>query len=791
MRHNHPSQFAGRHPLGLALLTVLAGSMFAESVQAQEQPRRRGNTTLLEEVVVTARKREEGSQDVPLSITAFGSDQIEALKVRDLTNLSVGMPNVALDDVGTARGTANFSIRGLGISNSIPSIEPTVGVFINGIYLGLNNGILFDVFDLESIEVLRGPQGILFGRNVTGGAILLNTKKPGDTLAAKVRAAVDGGGDGGLNRYLMGSVSGPVTDTLGLGFTAYLNDDEGWHKNQFDGSDVQAVEQTMYRGTAVWNPTDRAQLAVTYERTDIEGDGPVSQSHRGNLGGIPGVPQPPGNPFNADEDSFDANYDLIGSQDIEVDFLSAQFDYDVDFGDGTITALYGWRESTQAGHSDIDAQPVPLFHAPSNLDAQQHSFELRYAGNFGDFAVNTGVYYFEHDMQYHERRELLGLLTEVASQGALGRDIPFQTQDGGGELGVETLAFFAAVDYAVNDRLTLTAGARYSDEEKTADILSLAANTNVLNIPATIGGGIPVYANPITGTDTRCNVVTTRNCSLDFSDSDSWATFAPKIGFSYLLNDAAQVYGHWSRGFRSGGYNLRNTSPTTPPGPFDEEQVDSFEIGYKSQQAWGRLNAAVFYNTIKDMQRDVNTADPVSGIVQVTANTADATIWGLETDLAYSLTSNLLLLASVGYINASYDDLLFDINGAEVPGFGKDLDLPRAPEWTYSVGLNYDIDLGSWGYASTRVNYAYRDQVAWTDDNRGIVPEQDIVDAGIDIHTNDEHWVFSLYGRNLLNTVKWGGDSQLPLALGPIPLGGAFAPLAKGRVVGAEVTYSF
>ncbi|HKK22970.1 MAG TPA: TonB-dependent receptor plug domain-containing protein, partial [Pseudohaliea sp.] len=164
-------------PLALAVAVTTGG--LATSAQAQDSQRRVGSAALLEEVVVTARKREEGSQDVPLAITAFGADQIEALKIRDLTNLSVGMPNVALDDVGTTRGTANFSIRGLGINSSIPSIDPTVGVFVNGVYLGVNNGIIFDVFDLESIEVLRGPQGILFGRNVTGGAILMNTKKPG------------------------------------------------------------------------------------------------------------------------------------------------------------------------------------------------------------------------------------------------------------------------------------------------------------------------------------------------------------------------------------------------------------------------------------------------------------------------------------------------------------------------------------------------------------------------------------------------------------------------------------
>ena len=185
----------------LAGLLGLALALTAVPAAAQGDQSRRGSASaLLEEITVTARKREESLQDAPLSVSALSEDQVAALKIRDLTNLSVGLPNVVLEDVGTTRGVANFSIRGLGVTASIPSIDPTVGVFVDGVYMGLNNGILFDTFDLQSIEVLRGPQGILFGRNVTGGAVLLNTKKPGQEFEAKVRAAVDGGGDGGLNR---------------------------------------------------------------------------------------------------------------------------------------------------------------------------------------------------------------------------------------------------------------------------------------------------------------------------------------------------------------------------------------------------------------------------------------------------------------------------------------------------------------------------------------------------------------------------------------------------------------
>lgn len=775
----------------LVLAVAVASSAFTTSVAAQEPIRRGGSASLLEEVVVTARKREEGSQEVPLSIAAFNSDQIQALKVRDLTSLSVGMPNVALDDVGTTRGTQNFSIRGLGINSSIPSIDPTVGVFVNGVYLGVNNGIIFDVFDLESIEVLRGPQGILFGRNVTGGAILMNTKKPGEELEGSVRVATDGGGDGGMNYYAMGTIGGPVTDNLGLKLTAYYNEDEGYFENQFNGEDYGAVEQTMIRPTLVWNPTDLSELVVRYEYTDISGDGPVAQSHLNGRERNEGATPPASSTF-FDRDGFGVSNDLDGFQNIETDFLTVQYDQGVELGDGNVTFIYGYRDSSAQSLSDIDSQPFAAFHAPSWLEAEQNSLELRYSGRFGNANITTGAYWFDNDIAYHERRDLLGALTAQLTGGALGQDVSFQIQDGGGNYQVETLGFFGAVDYDLSDRLTLTAGLRYTEEDKSAEIATLALNTNQLDPATTIGTGNLTYVNPLTGTDTRCNIVTRNDCPLDFQDDDSWTTWSPKLGLTYVLSDTARVYGHWTRGFRSGGYNLRNTSPIATPGPFDEEQVDSFEIGYKSTHSWGRLNAAVFYTEVSDMQREVNTASDESAVVQVIDNTADATLMGLEVDGSFRISDSMLLLASFGYIDAEYDSVRFDLNGdGEINAADKDLDLPRAPELTYSIGLNYDWDIGGWGYATARVSYAYRDETFFTDDNRGLINEQDILDAGIDFYSNDNHWVFSLYGRNLLDTVKHGGATQLPQALGPLPLGGTFAPLAKGEVYGAEVTYNF
>lgn len=760
-----PSVESTMRPLVVAI-TLASSSLMTSEALAQEPAPRGASATMLEEVVVTARKREEGMQEVPLSVSAFNASQIEALKVRDLNDLSVGMPNVTLQDVGTSRGTANFSIRGLAVNSSIPSIDPTVGVFVNGVYLGTNNGVIFDTFDLESIEVLRGPQGTLFGRNTTGGAILLNTRKPGDSLEASFRAAVETGDIGGINTYYKGAVGGPLTKDVGGRLVLYYNDDDGQLENDFTGDDVLAIEQKMARGTLTWTPGERTDITLRYEYLDIDGDGPQAQSHT-NGSGVPG------NFVNFDRDSFDLSIDEQGSQESETNFFTAQWDQGIGFGDGIITAIYGYRDLSQSGVGDIDAQPVWIFHAPSWLDVTSNSFELRYNGTFADRTnVTVGTYYFDQEMDYHERRDLIGVA--LNANGIF--DQPAVRQDGGGEHDTESFTLFAQVDYDLTERWTLTAGVNYSSEEKDVSIASLALNTS--QFPAL----------------TECNIVNGPACTYDFVDDESWDNWAPKLGVTYHIDDQQTIYTHWTRGYRSGGYNLRNTSPDPldTPGPFDEEEVNNLEIGYKSTHGWGRLNAAVFYNEIDDQQREVNLPSETAGVVQLIRNTADTTIAGVEVDATISLTDNLLLLASLGYIDASYDEVRFDLNGdGVVDGKDEDLDLPLAPELTWSVGLTHDLDIGSWGFLTSRISYSYRDDYAYTDNNLGYVDEVDILDAGLDFHSNDGRWVFSLYGKNLLDEVVFGNDTQLPVALAGVPTGGTFSPLMPGIRYGAEVTFNF
>ncbi|MCH7507946.1 MAG: TonB-dependent receptor [Proteobacteria bacterium] len=751
--------------LCLGLATPVIAQEEAEALSTAE--------LLLEEVIVTARKREESAQHVPLSVTAYGSQQLEALKIRDLQNLSVAMPNVAMDDIGTFRSTANFSIRGLGINSSIPSIDPTVGVFIDGVYIGQNAGIILDMFDIHSVEILRGPQGTLFGRNVTGGAVLINTKRPTDELEFSARVAIDGNpnGDGGTNTYAMASISGPISDTVGARVSFYRNDDDGWFVNLANGENFGQAETTIFRPVLTFRPSDNVEITLRWEHLESDGQGPASQTHI-NGTGVPGFFA------NFDRDSFDFSIDNEGFVDIENDFVTVEINLDVAFGDGRITNIFGWRDYTSNGESDIDAQPVALFHAPFWNYSEQYSNELRYNGNFGQSNVTVGVFWFTNEINYHERRNLIDLsLLGLAPPGFS----PLVRQDGGGDYWVDSLAAFLSVDHQINDDWSVNAGIRFTHEKKKVNIASLVRNTSVF--PAL----------------NQCNVTLRLGpCIFDFSDEETWNAWSGKLGFGYSISDDKRMYAHWSRAQRSGGYNLRNTALDTVnfgPGPFDEETVDNFELGFKSDlSGGGRFNAAVFFTQIDDMQREINLSDPNAGVVQVIKNTADAEILGFEIEGMFGLGDNTVLMASLGWIDADYTAVRFDLNSdGVIDAKDEELNLPRAAKWTYSIGLTHDIEVGDSGYVTARVNYAFRDDSSYTDNNLGFILSQQILDAGLDYRTAGGHWVFSLYGRNLLNEVKHGGDTQLPstLVLPVVPMGGTFSPLAKGRVAGFEVTFNY
>ncbi|MCK7595730.1 TonB-dependent receptor [Microbulbifer sp. CAU 1566] len=705
--------------------------------------------TLLEEVQVVARKRGDAErlQDVPVAATAYSGDQLEALQTRDLESLAFKMPNVQMDDAGTIKSTANFTVRGLGVNSSIPSIDPTVGVFVDGMYMGINAGVILDLFDLEGIEVLRGPQGLLFGRNVTGGAVVVKTAKPTEEFASKIRFSTTAQQE----TNLAGTVSGKISESVNGRLTAYYSDDKGWFENKFNGNDNLGASTTWFvRPSFTVDLGESADLIVRLESGHVDADGPIGQN-RGDFSPLiaasVGVTD-----WDNSEDSFEVAIDNEGWAETDWTQAIAEYNRDVAFGSGTITNILAWRDYETDGEGDIDSLPVHLFHSYSLIDQDQLSNELRYSGRFGATAITSGVYWFTQDLKYIEERDLLG--------GAL-------VMAGGGVQDHTAMGVFTQADIDLNDSWVLTLGGRYSSEEKSADIASII---------------------PGNGCDRE-------GCTTyDFSDTEEWSAFTPKVGMQWLISNSAQAYAVWTKGFRSGGYNMRNTAFGESPGPTDQEEQNSFEIGAKTQWLDGRVktNMALFHNTIDDMQREVNLPSATAGVAQLIRNTADATIRGAEFEMMAGLTDSLLMTMNVGYVDGEYDDIWLDLTGdGVVDGADYGLEIPRLAPWTYGVGMVHDLQLGSWGALTSRINYNHRDASAYTDNNAGMLSEVEMVDFSIGFTPDSGSYRLALFGKNMLDEVSEGNDTQLPGMLGPVTLGpnSTFTPINRGRIVGIELNY--
>jgi iron complex outermembrane recepter protein len=741
------------------LMTVGLLLSGASMAYAQEPPvsaadeRDEIGATQNEEIVITARKRAEGErlQDVPLAVTALSGETIEDRQIIDIQQLAELTPNVAMSEIGATPGTANLSIRGMGLTGALPTLESPVGVFVDGVYLGSPQGSIFDIFDLDGIEVLRGPQGTLFGKNVTGGAVLLRSRAPSRTPEIRARAGIETGPE-----YNVGlSVSGPLSDTVAVRLTGQYRNDRGFFRNQFDGQPYGKDEVALLRGSVLWEPTPDISLILRYEHGEQDARNTPVQ-----------------NAAFQGRESFDINVDTAGSFTTQNwDQVTAQLD--IDAGPGTITNVFGYRDQLTHTFYDSDGTPFRGLYLEFYAPAEQISNELRYAAELGSLNLTAGVYYFHSNLGLYEARYLNSIGGGFVPRGYGAR----QTQD--------TYAVFAQGDWNITDQLILTLGGRYSHDRKNADIGLFTAAANTCNIQ-------------------------TRDCVYAFPDqSDSWNSFTPKVGLQYRLTPDFQVYGSWTRAYRAGGYTSRLTSLAQSLS-FDQEEVSAFEIGQKADFFGRRLriNTAAFYNDYTNLIRTVQAPGP-GGVVSDTRNTADATIWGFEGELSAIVARGLSLNAFVGYQHGEYDLIRFGLrdNPGEVPGTINqtdfNLELPRLSPWTFGVGAAYEAALTEAINMRARVNYAYRDG-AWGDDaNRVRLNSFNSLDAATSLLFNEDRIELTLYGRNLLNEAYAGFGAVLSTAFtGPLPPGVpatdalgnptniAYFP-SEGRVIGAELSLRF
>lgn len=707
---------------------------------------------LLEEIVTTARKRSEAEavQDVPIAVTAYGAVQLEALFVSKIEDLSYLMPNVQLESVGTFPGVQNFSIRGQGINSSIPSVDPTVGVFVDGLYMGTTYGVVIDTFDLESVEVLRGPQGLLFGRNVTGGAVVIRNARPNGEFGSRVRVGATDNGKYNIAAAIEGSL---IQDKLAGKIVAYYDDDKGYFTsvNQtYTGpqvgpfpiapapyptqafyinaatsqTDVGAMKTKLVRPTLVWTPNDTNDVTLSFEHGESKGDGAIwSSVTLQRAGTLP---------------NFSTSADELGFTDMRWSQVMLETNIG-DVGRGTLTNIAGYRRVKADAATDVDGIYFPLFSVPGTTAQMQWSNELRWSGNVMDnWEATAGVYYFTQDIEYRESRYIQAALTRAL----------------GGDMSARNVGIFWNNDFHVIDTFSMSVGFRYTDESKSAQIIS------------GVGGG--------------CADVVNFDCTFDNLAGD-WSNVTPKIGFQWILSDSSHVYSFWSKGFRSGGFNFRNAKPNViPPGPTKEEENTTIEIGIKTEFAGGRmrLNAALFHNEIEGMQRELNMGDPDVIVLQGTINAGDVTIKGVEIDFVGLITDHFSVNASYGYQDGSYDKVNPDFAMFLGP------DLPRLAPNNYSVGLSLDIPLGGSGLLNLATNYSYREEHPYNDSNSEIYEDQKRWNASANWFMANDKWQISLFGKNLTDEANWGNLTSIA---GIYTAG----PMKPGRQIGLEVNYRY
>ncbi|WEK46653.1 MAG: TonB-dependent receptor [Candidatus Andeanibacterium colombiense] len=713
------------------------------------------------EIVVSAKNPGSDTLDYPGSIDTIGTTELAQRQVQDLSTLSYAAPNVSLDSIGTFKGVANFAIRGLGINSSIPSIDPAVGIFVDGVYQGINAGDVFDLLDVKRVTVLRGPQGVAFGRNTTGGAVLVETADP--TFAGEGHAGmtVEGPVDSRRGKAMLtmrGAVSGPLNDTLAIRIAALHSDDAGYFENDYDGRAFGKAVTTEVRGGLTWLASERLSFTLKGEWDKSDGDG--APAHNNGLSG---------------RDNFRIAIDERGFYHSKGGSVSLRGEYEL--GQGKLTNVFGWRDYDLRTRNDIDSTPVKIFHSDTRTNQDQWSDELYYAADYGAVAVTAGGYIFHQQVGYDEFRDLAA------------------PQYGGGVQDQDVYGLYAQADYSLTDKLTLTGGLRWSREEKSADITYVRPRAEC----SAIEGTCPIEGQNVPGENNG------------FSDSRAWNSLSPKVALAFKPTVDSNLYASWTRGYRSGGYNLRITQPAAfeqiaaelGSPAFDQERVDSFELGGKWQRGILRLSGALYWMEVANLQREINVPSLTSGLAQSIYNTADARIRGGELEATLTPAGGLTLTADLGYTDAQYRKVFLDLNSDGVINAADlALALPRAPKWSWGGSAAYEAELGGLGSLTASAFFQHRSAYAYTDNNWGYNSASDRLDASLALKLAGSGITLTVFGRNLTDAVQFGGDTQLAFAGGaysdgdnrpfdPHPAAGTFSPLDKGRELGVGLNWDF
>lgn len=655
--------------MSLAAAVALASLGSTSSVLAQAGG-------VIEEVVVTARKKTESLQTVPVAVTALSGSFIEKNFASSVKDLDKYAPNVQLETQQFGGGALNASIRGMSYDEVEKTYEPAVGVSVDGVFFSHNSGAMVDMFDIESIEILRGPQGTLFGRNTMGGTVNIQRTKPSHEFGAKASVSYGSYDQRAIKARVTGSL---VEDKLAGKLGVYQFSGDSHTENYFTGKQDDGMDRFSVVGSLLWTPTDTVSVQLSADYLDDDSEmAPVLNMTR------------PGELFC---DLFDVcaakSLDVAEDNDFEVSFGAKPFKSEIeartyslnaswDLADYTLTSITAYNELDElldmenTGTPDIGG--TSFFTVVRGQTLEQWSQEFRVTSEFsGPFNFVAGLFYFKSEYELDPQDVLL-----------LGTSINLFKA----EQQLDAYAVFGEMYYDLTDKASLTLGGRLTYEEKTLAVNSI------------IGGGF-VCPDP----NAPAGAESCRDPEVDFDD------FSPRVGVDYQFTNDVMGYFTWSRGFRSGGWNGR---PQTQAGigPYEPEQLDNYELGVRSDWFDNRLrvNATVFHMKYDDKQEAIIRPSPVSLATEtIVQNAASATVNGLELELQAMLGPNLQLRSAVGYLDAEFDEYLDD-SGNDI----KDQrHISYSPEWTISAGGDYYVQLDNLGGELVfTANYKWTDEYA-------------------------------------------------------------------------------
>jgi len=740
-------------PLAAALPFLLPPIAMAQSGDAATGNVLTGSNAL-EEIFVTARKRAENLQEVGLSVSALGKADLDRRFDVGLQTLQNASPNLIIDDIQEGPGSpAAISIRGISTTDIEKNFDPTVGVVLDGVFIGVNSGAMLKAIDLQSVEVLRGPQGTLFGRNSIGGVINVTRGRPDfDGFSGSARAGFGNYGEKQFDAFVNLTASDIFAVRLGVA----RRESDGWFYNRTTDRDVGKSEYTMVSPSFTFKPTNDLEIYYRYDKTEQDQDASTLHNmaqpnqvfcfYYGQC--AQGVTTP----------QSGADYTILVNDDspyqtyfdTETHIVNANWSVNDRY---SLAYVFGDFSTDEEVYQDFDGTPLTLFHTdrPAKWNQQSHELRLNYSGDRLSYAA--GIYYWDSDYR-------IDLMSHIGFGDFLFGLPPGTVLDVAQTVAqtTESYAAFLEGDYRITDRWTLTLGGRYTKDKKTS-----AVQDAIMPELAQLGGP----GNPF---------------------RKSWDEFTPKVGLRFQVSDDLMFYGLYSKGFRAGGFNGRPGTYEAAGTAYDPETVNNFELGMKSQLLNDRLrlNASVFHMDYKDKQEEESVpTSQGTGQQTLVLNAAEATIRGLEVDFNWLVADFFTLEGSLGVLDAEYDSLVDPITMRDLSY----LKLRRAPDMTATISPVFTFLVpGGELTARAALHYVEDIELTFLNSPQSHVPAHSTLDASL-MYTID-NFSISVYGLNLTEDDSWtlGYDVAATVDFGGLWTQTAIRP---PRTYGVVLTYDF